>query len=183
MNTGIAARLAAVVLLGIGALVACSNDQQACAATGPKPPPAPKPYRPAGGQRTTSKIQDKPRTTTGRSNNPYWKSSSRPTTWDGYNSGSRNWSQPYRKNMPIPQQPVIIHVHNYEYRTYPGYSGYYPVGIWPIGYGQRYGCVADREADPVSVPPSTPAPTVTVTVTPSASPTVSPTASPTGTPR
>lgn len=170
MNKNILRLAAAVVLIG-GGIVACSNGTPACAATGPKPP-APKPYRPSG-QRTTSKVQDKPRTNTSRktTTNPNWKSSTKPTTWGGYNA-NRNWQQPYRKGMPVAPQPVIIHQYNHDYRTYPGYSGYYPVGVWPVGYGQRYGCSADREAAPESTP--TPAPTVTVTVPATPSPTETP---------
>lgn len=162
------ARAAAVTVLLAGSIVACGDGTPACAATGPKPP-APKPYRPSkpSGQRTKSKVQDKPRTSTSRkpTTNPYWKSSTKPTSWGGYNSG-RNWKQPYRKGMPAAPQPVIVHVHNNDYRTYPGYSGYYPVGVWPMGYGARYGCSADKEADPQGAQP-TPAPTVTVPATPS----------------
>jgi hypothetical protein len=171
------ARVLAVVLVGIGALVACGDDQQACAATMGNPRPNPPKYNPPprpSGQRTSSKVQDRTskKTTTGTSNgsskkstNPYWRSSSKPTTWGGYNTSSRNWSQPYRKNMPVAPQPVIVNYYGHDYRTYPMFPGYYPVGVWPVGYGAHYGCVAEREAEPEQAP--TPAPTVTVTVPPS----------------
>jgi hypothetical protein len=169
------ARVAAVTVLIAGSIVACGNGTPACAATSGKP--APKPYRPSkpSGQRTTSKVQDKPRIGTSRkpTTNPYWKSSTKPTTWGGYNTG-RNWQQPYRKGMPPAPQPVIVHVHNHDYRTYPGYAGYYPVGIWPIGYGQRYGCSAEKEAAPESTPSPAPTVTVTTTVPPSVEPSATP---------
>lgn len=144
-------RFSAVLALTGGLLVACGDDQPACAGTPPRPP-APKPYRPQqpNGQRTRSKVQDKPKA------NPNWKSGSKPSTWGGYNTG-RNWQQPYRKNMPVPPQPIIIHQYGSDYRSYPGFVGYYPVGVWPVGYGARYGCVPEKE--------STPDPTATVTVT------------------
>lgn len=142
------ARIAAATILTAGLLVACSDQTQACAATGPRPP-APKPYKPAqpkpGGQRTSSKIQDKPRPAKTTSH-PNWKTTSKPTTWGGYNAG-RNWQKPYRKGMPVAPQPVIVHHYGADYRTYPGYPGYYPAGVWPVGYGARYGCAADQEGE------------------------------------
>lgn len=170
-------RLAAIVVVIGGGIVACGNDTPACAGTGPRPP-APRPYKPAqpkpGGQRTKSKIQDKPHSSSKKTTtNPNWKSSTKPTTWGGYNTG-RNWQQPYRKGMPTAPQPVIIHQYGSDYRTYPGYGGYYPVGVWPMGYGARYGCSADKEADPQSQSTPSPAPTVTVTVPATPSPTQTP---------
>jgi hypothetical protein len=163
-------RVAAVTVLIAGSIVACGNGTPACAGT---KPPAPKPYRPSG-QRTTSKVQDKPKTSTSRktTTNPNWKSSTKPTTWGGYNTG-RNWKQPYRKGAPVAPQPVIIHQYGHDYRTYPGYYGYYPVGVWPIGYGDRYGCSADKEAAPQQSQPTS-TPTVTVTVPATATPTETP---------
>lgn len=176
------ARAAAIALIAGGALVACGNDQSACAATmGNQPPPPksqtkvnppkantnqPKP----GAQRTTSRVQDQPRAN---------KTTTKPTTWAGYNDRvkQRNWSKPYRKGYDVPQQPIIINQYGHDYRTYPGYVGYYPIGVWPVGYGQHYGCVAEREADPDQTPAS-PAPTVTVTMPPSTAPTPSPSETP-----
>jgi hypothetical protein len=201
------AGVAAIVVIGGVAFVACSDDQQACAATIPASQAA-EPMAPTsqasskpggtrpGSTRTTSKIQDKPggtsttRTTTGSGTTrttttikPNWKSSTKPTTWDGYKQ-DRNWSQPYAKNKPVPQQPVIVHVYNHDYRTYPGYVGYYPVGVWPIGYGERYGCVAESEStpQPTENPSAAPA-TVTVTAPPPVTVTVPPSATPSETPR
>lgn len=175
------ARILAVVLIGAGALVACSDDQQACAATAgslskPSPP------RP-GSQRTSSKVQDRPMKTSGSNpgsskkatTNPYWRTSTKPSTWGGYNTGGRNWSQPYRKNMPLAPQPAIVNYYGRDYRSYPSYPGYYPVGVWPEGYGARYGCVADRESTPEPTGTPTPSPTATVTIT--VEPTTTPTAS------
>lgn len=192
----IAARLLAVVLLGMLSLVACSDDQQACAATVTEPmaPTSQQTYKPPsttrrnnqpGSTRTTSKVQDKPRTGTNSGSTgkrtttikPNWKSTAKPTTWGGYKQ-DRNWSKPYHSGYPVPQQPIIINQYGHDYRTYPGYIGYYPVGVWPMGYGTRYGCVAETEATPAASP--TPAPTVTVTATPD--PTVTVTATPTSTP-
>lgn len=191
------ARALAVLLFGVG-LVACSSDDNpVCAATvlptvnPPRPQPRPNP-RPAQ-QRTTSKVQDKPRGPSGTTNkagkkqdkpkaitsNPAWKSGTKPTTWSGYNPNSRNWSQPYRKGYEAAPQPVIINNFGHDYRTYPYYPGFYPVGVWPVGYGARYGCVAEREATPEA--PASPAPTVTVTVPPSTPP--SSTTTPSETPR
>lgn len=177
------ARVAAVALIAGVALVACGSDQQACAAPmgnqlpmvaapmGNQPPPPkgntqrnqPKP----GTQRTTSRVQDKPRTTI----NPAPK----PTSWAGYNDRvkQRNWSQPYRKGYSVPQQPVIVNYYGHDYRTYPGYPGYYPIGVWPMHYGHDYGCVADQEADPETTAAPTANPTVTVTVSPSTTPSTS----------
>lgn len=191
------ARLTAVALVALGGAVACSEDTPACAATVAEPmnptsqqtykPPKvnPPPQKPAQ-QRTTSRVQDKPKTTSTTTSGkktttikPNWKSTSKPTTWGGYKQ-DRNWNQPYRKNMPVPQQPVIVNVYNHDYRTYPGYAGYYPVGVWPVGYGAHYGCVAETEA-PAETP--TPAPTVTVTAPPPVTVTVPPSATPSETPR
>lgn len=158
-------RIGAVLTLAGGLLVACGDDQPACAGSPPKPP-APKPYQPKqpNQQRTTSKVQDKPKVSS-KTTNPNWKSTSKPTTWGGYKQ-DRNWQQPYRKNMPVAPQPIIIHQYGNDYRTYPGFGGYYPVGVWPVGYGARYGCVPEKE----STPEPTPTATVTVTATPSESP-------------
>jgi len=170
MSIQLVIRIAAGTALVAGLLVACGDQTPACAGTAPRPP-APKPYKPSrpGGQRTTSKVQDKPKT---KATNPNWKSSTKPTTWGGYSS-NRNWQQPYRKGLPAAPQPVIIHQYGGDYRSYPGFVGYYPVGVWPVGYGARYGCSADKEADPQGSQP-TPAPTVTVTVPATPSPTETP---------
>lgn len=195
------ARILAVAMLGGVALVACSDQQQACAASLSEPmkpaaqqtsKPNPPKVNPPKTGRTTSKVQDKPKTGSGTNSggtkktttiNPNWKSTSKPTTWGGYKQ-SRNWSQPYHSGYPAPQQPVIVHVHNYDYRTYPGYVGYYPVGVWPVGYGERYGCVADNESTPQPTENPSPAPaTVTVTVPPPVTVTVPPSATPSETPR
>jgi hypothetical protein len=177
------ARIVAVGLVAVAGLVACSDDQQACAAQGaPLPqaqqtyrPPAPRPPKQPTQKRTTSKVQDKPRATT------KIQPTQKPTSWSGYNDRvkKRNWSQPYRKGYAVPQQPVIVNYYGHDYRTYYGYPGYYPIGVWPMGYGAHYGCVADEESTPEAAPASTPtpAPAATVTVTPSTTP------SPTETPR
>lgn len=160
------ARIAAATILTTGLLVACSNGDPACAATlGNPPKPPARPYKPSqpkpAQKRTTSKVQDQPK-----------KAAPKPTNWGGYNDrvNERNWSQPYRKGMPVAPQPVIIHQYGNDYRTYPGYSGYYPVGIWPVGYGARYGCTPEREDTPATPTPS-PTTTVTVTATPTPEPT------------
>jgi hypothetical protein len=179
------ARVAAVAILAAAGLVACGDDQQACAAPAQFAVPAvynpPKPQQKANppkvnqprpqSQRTTSRVQDQPRAN---------KTTTKPTTWAGYNDRvkQRNWSQPYRKDYPVAPQPVIINQYGHDYRTYPGYGGYYPIGVWPAGYGQRYGCVADQEGDGEKSP--TPAPTMTVTVTPTPSPSSTPTETPRG---
>lgn len=134
-------RIIAMLALATGSLVACGSGIPACAATGPKPqpikPPAVKPNRPNVNQptqkRTTSKVQDRTR------NQPTTK----PTRWSGYNTG-RTWSTPYRKGYPVAPQPSLVN----DYRSYPGYPGLYPVGVWPSGYGNRYGCTPDREGGP-----------------------------------
>jgi hypothetical protein len=196
------ARILAVALLGTG-LAACSDDgQEACAAPAPAvaAPAAPaavettrprQPSRPQQPrqQRTTSKVQDKTRSTSGTNSgsgkrtttiNPNWKSTTKPTKWGDYKT-DRNWSKPYRSGYPAAPQPVIIHQYGYDYRTYPGYYGWYPVGVYPVGYGAKYGCVADEEKnEPEQAPPS-PAPTVTVTATPTPTETRSPTPTPTPT--
>lgn len=175
------ARAAAITLLAVVGLVACSDDQQACAASmanNPPKPPAAKPPKAnppkPGQQRTTSRVQDKPRVDK--------KATTRPTAWSGYNdrANKRNWTKPYRKGYPAAPQPVIINQYGHDYRTYPGYVGFYPVGVWPVGYGHQYGCSAEREADPER--PPTPAPTVTVTAPPTeaTSGTPTPTATPGG---
>jgi hypothetical protein len=166
------ARIAAAIILTSGLLVACGNSSDACAAQGaPLPqaqqtyrPPAPKPPRQPTQKRTTSKVQDRTQPPKVQK-----KTQPKPTNWGGYNDrvNKRNWSQPYRKGLPVAPQPVIIHQYGNDYRTYPGYSGYYPVGIWPVGYGARYGCTPERE--------DTPAPTPTATVTVTATPTPEPT--------
>lgn len=141
------ARAAAIALIAVVGVVACSDDQQACAASwgnAPKPPSQPKPPKvnqpKPGQQRTTSKVQDKTQP----------KATTKPTSWSGYNDRvqNRKWDQPYRKGYPVAQQPVIINQYGHDYRTYPGYYGYYPIGVWPMGYGHTYGCVADQEGDP-----------------------------------
>lgn len=159
------ARLAAIVLVAVGGVVACSEDTPVCAApipaaNNPRPVQPPKANPPKvnqpGQQRTTSKVQDK--TQTGKQDkaktttNPAWKSSTKPTAWSGYNPNSRDWSKPYRKGHKPAPQPVIINQYGHDYRTYPGYGGYYPVGVWPIGYGATYGCVAEREDDAEETP-------------------------------
>ncbi|MFD7161354.1 hypothetical protein ACFV9C_42680 [Kribbella sp. NPDC059898] len=178
------------MLIGTGTLVACSNDDEACASQPLTKPPGPSRTnnRPSSG-RTTSKVQD--RTNTNKSGKS-GKATQRPTNWSGYNERVKqhNWSKPYRAGFPTPQQPVIIHQYGHDYRTYPGYGGYYPVGTWPIGYGERYGCRSEKESQPDTTSSPTPEPTVTVTepVTPTRSSTPTtpaapiPTASPTNTP-
>ncbi|QNE18159.1 hypothetical protein F1D05_09970 [Kribbella qitaiheensis] len=137
----------------------------------------------------------KPPGSKGATTTPYWRTSSKPTTWGGYNTGGRNWSQPYRKNMPVVPQPVIVNYHGYDYRTYPNYPGYYPVGVWPVGYGAHYGCAADRESGPAPAGAQTQPPTTTVTTTveptmtprgattPSGTPPLGGATTPSGTPR
>lgn len=158
-------RGAAAVIILAGALVACGNDQPACAAsvgTPPKPPKVnpPKPQQ----QRTTSKVQDRPKTAPKTQK----KAAPKPTNWSGYNDRvkQRNWSTPYRKGYPTAPQPIIIHQYGNDYRTYPGYYGYYPVGVWPVGYGAKFGCTSEREDTPA---PAQPTSTVTVTTSPTPS--------------
>lgn len=141
-------RIIAMLALVAGSLVACGNSSPVCAATGPKPPPA-KPIKPQQPrqQRTTSKVQDRPNNQPKATKKP----AAKPTNWGGYNDrvAKRSWTSPYRKGYPTAPQPVIIHQHGSDYRTYPGYTGYYPVGVWPSGYGSKYGCSADQEGSPV----------------------------------
>jgi hypothetical protein len=197
------ARLLTIALFGVGIVACSSDDNPVCAAplpagvVGNPRPPAPRPaqQKPAQ-QRTTSKVQDKPRGPSGTTNgsgkkqdkpkavtsNPAWKSGTKPTTWSGYNPNSRNWSTPYRKGYDPAPQPVIINNYGHDYRTYPGYIGYYPVGYWPMGYGAHYGCTAEREADPETTASPSPAPTVTVTAPASTTPSATPSPTPSGTP-
>ena len=180
------ARVAAVALIALAGVVACSDDQQACAAplgTAPRPNPVrppkanpPKQDTKPGQQRTTSKVQDAPKA---------GKTTTKPKNWSGYDDRvkKRTWSKPYREGYPVPQQPVIINQYGHDYRSYPGYYGYYPIGVWPMGYGARYGCVSDEEQDLEKSPPPSPAPTVTVTAPPSLTFSAGLSGTPTATPR
>lgn len=155
------ARLAAVSVLG-ASLVACSGDRPACAASTPSPTPAlrtapvapdvagytsrPQPkwtYKPPSTRRTTSRVQDTKAA-------PAAPKTTKPTAWSAYKPPSHNWSQPYAKNKPTAPQPTVTYWHNSYYRTYPGYAGYYPPGVWPIGYGDTYGCQPIEEGAPAS---------------------------------
>lgn len=196
------ARLLTIALFGLGIVACSSDDNPVCAAEAPavamgnpRPQPRSNPGKPAG-QRTTSKVQDKPRGPSGTTNgsgkkqdkpkavtsNPAWRSGTKPTTWSGYNPNSRNWSTPYRKGYDAAPQPVIINnYYGHDYRTYPGYIGYYPVGYWPRGYGEHYDATGTKEAEPETTASPSPAPTVTVTVPPSTPPSSTP--APSETPR
>lgn len=155
------ARLAVVALLGAG-LVACSGDRPACAAATPTPYPAlrtqpvpdvagytsrPQPkwtYKPPSTVRTRSRVQDTTRPA------PAAPKTTKPTSWKAYTPPPRNWSQPYGKGRPVAPQPTVTYWHNAYYRTYPGYAGYYPPGVWPVGYGDTYGCQPIEEGAPAS---------------------------------
>src|SRR4051794_35001807 len=120
-------RIASLLVLVSGTIVACSNQMPACAGTSkPSTPRTSKHDRPRpSSQRTTSKVQDKPTTAVPR-----------PTSWSGYGERTqRNWTKPYRTGYPVAPQPTIVHRPGGEYRVYPTYSGYYPPGTWPNGYG------------------------------------------------
>lgn len=167
------ARALTIMLIGAGTLVACGNDQDACAATaGNLPKPVSRTTQRPTTQRTTSKVQDRPKTATSTSNKT---TQQRPTNWSGSKDRVKkhNWTKPYRQGYPVPQQPVTINQYGHDYRTYPGYPGIYPVGVWPVGYGHDFGCRADKEANPETI--QTPAPASTTPVTETATPTPSPT--------
>lgn len=145
-------RLTAVItaaLLGGVLLVACGDDTPACAATTPKPidalrmPGAGPTYRPPP-PRYTYKPPPAP-----RKQDTYRapKTQPKPTSWKQYKPPHK-WGQPYGKGRPVAPQPTVTHWHGGDYRTYPGYYGYYPVGVWPIGYGDTYGCRPLQEGQP-----------------------------------
>lgn len=140
--------IAAVIVWGV---VSCSDDTPACAGGAPKPTPAlrmqplteatskPMPrytYKPP-----VKKPADRPTL------NPPKPAKTKPTAWSQYKP-PHTWGQPYGKGRPVPPQPSVIHIHNHDYRTYPGYPGYYGPGIFPIGYGAQYGCRAPQEGPP-----------------------------------
>jgi hypothetical protein len=171
-------RALTILLIGAGTLVACGNDQDACAASaGNLPKPGARITQRPTTQRTTSRIQDRPRTTTSTSNKSNKTTQQRPTNWFGYNDRVKqhNWAKPYRKGYPVPQQPIIVNQYGHDYRTYPGYPGLYPVGVWPVGYGNEFGCSTEKEADPETAAAPLPAPTMTVTATPNPFPAPTPT--------
>lgn len=132
----------AALLLGVG-LVACGDDTPACAAPTPKPvdalrmPSAPKPPPPAKPPAYKPPAY-KP---------PAYRSTTRPTSWKQHQP-PHTWGQPYGKGRPVPARPTVVVRHQHEYRTYPGYVGYYPIGVWPIGYGETYGCRPLQEGHP-----------------------------------
>lgn len=137
----VVARLAAVGVLAAGLLTACSDDTPACAANNPKPPPAAKPPRvqpaqPRQPQRPQDRVQQ-PKTTT-----------SVPKSWGEYKPPHR-WGDTYKPGKPAAPQPTVTRYLGGDYRVYPGYPGFYPVGVWPVGYGDAYGCHPLQEGRPV----------------------------------
>lgn len=134
-----------VVLIGAG-FVACSDDQEACAArvtptptpfdalrmpSGPRPPAPAKPpvYKPPA---------YKP---------PAYRSTTPPKAWKDYQP-PHTWGKPYGRGRPVPAQPTVTHWHGDDYRIYPDYPGYYRRGVWPVGYGEKFGCKPLQEGNP-----------------------------------
>lgn len=145
-------RAGAVAVIPIAALVlwgvqGCSDDLPACAAE-PSPalrmlPQAPATSRPQQPRYTYKPPVQQPRKQDTIPAAPKTK----PTSWSQYKP-PHTWGQPYGKGRPAAPQPTVIVRHQHEYRTYPGYPGYYPPGIYPYGYGNAYGCRPAQEGDP-----------------------------------
>jgi hypothetical protein len=70
-----------------------------------------------------------------------------PKSWGEYKPPHR-WGDTYKPGKPAAPQPTVTRYRDHDVRVYPGFPGYYPVGVWPIGYGERYGCVPLQEGQP-----------------------------------
>ncbi|MEU4703344.1 hypothetical protein [Nonomuraea dietziae] len=135
-------RLATAGLLTTAFLVACAavQEQPVCAATheaqatrAPQRPPA----------NTNANTPQLP--TTGRQQQPANRVTPPP---------AKPYSNPTDRPLvqqTSPAQPKLTYRtgrDDKQYRQYPGYAGWYPVSVWPIGYGDAYGCtVPGQESD------------------------------------
>lgn len=176
------ARSLTVALIASATLVACSDDQPACAATaGPGPggsksgssssnsgssrsgsgsgtgssisraqvnpqtaPPAPKPIvRPTTAPNVPTTRPTMPSVPTSRPN--VWQTA-KPT----YPSAKQR-QEPRRMYRPQPPKKYVPWRNGQQRIQYPGYVGFYPVGIYPYGYGAAYGCTPAQEGEPVSM--------------------------------
>ncbi|MFG1977031.1 hypothetical protein ACGFJC_47530 [Nonomuraea fuscirosea] len=131
-----------------GFLVACSEAPPACAAARVEQPAAVATRGPSrtntgtGNQRTVPNQQTRP---TAKPYTPPTAKPYTPTTRAPYMPPT---SKPYIIRQQQPKPVYRTGKDHRQYRRYDGYSGWYPVGVWPYGYADQYGCtVPGQEGD------------------------------------
>ncbi|MET7335962.1 hypothetical protein [Nonomuraea sp. NPDC005650] len=124
---------AAALVLTTGFVVACSDEQPACASVREQPAAVATgaPARTNTSTNTGTQQRSVPNTRTLPTAQPYKPSTSRPL---------------------IRQQPKVTYrtgTDHQQYRHFDGFPGWYPVGVWPYGYADQYGCavVSGQEGD------------------------------------
>lgn len=124
-------------------LAACADeDSVACAAPPPRPAPAaPRPAAPKNPppqprrqvpQQQAPKVPAAPK--------------AKPVAPWGVGSYAPKANVPARKGYPQQYKPET---RIDGYRHFPGYTGWYPIGVYPVGYVEYYGCTppGDQEDD------------------------------------
>jgi len=143
------ARAATLALFAATALVACSaaEDRPACAASVPPPAPGPgsgsKPGPGSGSSKTTSSNTGTARTDT--------RPAPQKTATKPQQTSNGTWQrqEPRRVYKPQPAKVYVTDLYGQRYAQYPGFPGYYVIGVYPLTYGDTYGCTPAQVGEPV----------------------------------
>ncbi|WP_329431063.1 hypothetical protein OG339_48745 (plasmid) [Streptosporangium sp. NBC_01495] len=132
------ARATVLVLFATTALAACSTmeDRPACAAS--FPPPGPGSSKTTSGNTTTTRTDTRPA--------PPQKTATKPQQTS---QGTWQRQEPRRVHKSQPTKVYFTNRYGRRYVQYPGYPGYYVIGVYPVTYGAAYGCTPAEVGEPV----------------------------------